>query len=68
MAYILFAALTTTLWCQETVPSFRDVPMCPPVNAEIVDSNGECVYLCLGGKHYPCITGPFDDLEVLSWQ
>ena len=40
--------------------------ICPPVNAEFVDENGQCVYICIDGKDLPCITGPYDDIESLQ--
>lgn len=65
MLYVLFfcLAIHTTLWG----PSPEPLP-CPPANATFVDSNGECVYLCIDGKRIePCVTGPFDKMEVVEW-
>ena len=37
---------------------------CPPYNVEFVDSDGECVYVCVDGQPMcPCITGPFDNMH-----
>lgn len=37
---------------------------CPPYNVEFIDSQGECVYVCIDGRPIcPCVTGPFDDMH-----
>lgn len=80
MLYVLFFCLAThtTLWesVPEPVPAQRasvasegdEWQGCPPANVTFVDSNGECVYLCIDGKRIePCVTGPFDKMEVVKW-
>ena len=38
---------------------------CPPHNAEIL-CNGECICICIDGKKLECITGPFDNMQVVE--
>lgn len=38
--------------------------ICPSTNIEYQDDHGECVYLCLDGRDYPCITGPYENMQI----
>lgn len=76
MLYVLFfcLAIHTTLWGLSPEPNQRASAVseegtgCPPANVTFVDSNGKCVYLCIDGKRIePCVTGPFDKMEVVKW-
>lgn len=60
---LLFASLlllTETEQC--CVP--QNSLYCPQYVTEFVDSNGQCVYVCVDGRAIcPCITGPFDGIQ-----
>jgi hypothetical protein len=38
--------------------------ICPPTNIEYLDDLGRCVYICIEGRDYPCITGPYENMQV----
>lgn len=65
--------LHTTLWGSVQEPVSTSAASegereCPPANVTFVDSVGKCVYLCIDGKRIePCVTGPFDKMEVVKW-
>lgn len=40
--------------------------LCPPVNAELLDSSGECIALCVEGKAMECLTGPYDHFRLIK--
>lgn len=49
---------------------FTFLPQCDERNIEVLTSELNCVYQCVGGNIvFPCVTGPYDDMEteVLRW-
>lgn len=44
---------------------FSLIVVCPPVNAEYINSEEECIFLCINGVVQECVTGPYDDIVSL---